>query len=251
MHAKRLLVAIVLGVVIVPLVACAVPQVASAPSQSVALAQTPAPSKGITVVGTGRVTAKPDMASINLGVQTQGETAQQAQQVNAQKMEAVVRTLKGMGIAENDIQTSTVSLQPVYEQDRMSPSQSRIVAYEARNIVFVRLMELTKVGAVLDEAVKSGANAAYGIQFGLRDDAEQRKEALKMAVQDAQAKADAIAEAMGHSAKDAESVIEESVSFPLMAKDSIEMTRAAAAAPTPIEPGELEITANVRVVYGF
>lgn len=250
MRAKILLVAVVLAVAVVPLAACAVPQ-ASTPSQSVALAQTPTPSKGITVVGTGRVMATPDLASINLGVQTQAETAQQAQQANAEKMDAVVRTLKGMGIADNDIQTSTISLQPVYEQDRMGISQSKIVAYQASNIVFVRLKDLTKVGAVLDEAVKSGANAAYGIQFGMQNDADQRKEALKRAVQDAQAKAEAIAEAMGRSISGAESVVEESVSIPLMARDSFEMARPAAAAPTPIEPGELEITANVRVVYGF
>jgi uncharacterized protein len=231
-----------------------VPRLTPPSAEPLALAQSPAPSKGITVVGAGRVRIKPDLATIRLGVRTQAMTAQQAQDDNAQKMQTVISALKGLGLADKDLQTSAITLRAVYEnENNPNPTaQNRIVAYEAVNMVTARITDLSKVGPVVDEAIKSGANAAEGIQFGLQDDGAQRKEALTKAVQDAQSKADAIAKAMGRALTAAESATEESISYPQMAMDSYAMGKGmAASAAMPVEVGEMEISAQVRVVYGF
>lgn len=240
---------VILIVAAIALVAAVAPKFVVTPVQPTALAQPGAPVKGITVVGTGRVTAKPDMATIRLGARTQAETAQQAQQANAEQMDAVVRSIKGLEIPDKDIQTSGISLHEIYGDERAG-TQGRIVGYEASNVVTVHVKDLSKVGAVLDEAVRAGANVAGGIQFGLQDDSQQRKEALKMAIQGAQGKAEAIALAMDRTVTGVESVPEETVSPPVPVYGLREMAQAATP-PTPIEPGELEIAANVRVVYGF
>ena len=249
MDANRLMAPLVLGLAAAVVVLALLPRLTPASIQSAAPGEFAVAAKGITVAGTGRVTIKPDMALVRLGVQTQGGTAEQAQQANAQKMDAVVRTLKGLGIADKDVQTSSVSLRPIYEQGR-DVNRQQIVGYEASNIVAVRITDLTLVGTALDEVVKVGANTAGGIRFGLQNDAPQRQEALKKAVQDAQGKAEAIATAAGRTLGAADSITEQSVSTP-QPLDAMRTMEAAAVAPTPIEPGEMEITASVRVGYGF
>ncbi|MBI4322360.1 MAG: SIMPL domain-containing protein [Chloroflexi bacterium] len=249
MEMRRLSTALILGLIAALAAVVLVPMVAARSTQPVALAQAPGPAKGITVSGTGRVSVRPDVATVRVGVQTQAENAQQAQQANAQKMDAVVRTLKELGIPEKDIRTSSISLRPVYEA-RRDGSRERIVGYEASNTVTVRVTDLSKVGNVLDEVVKAGANVAGGIQFGLQDDSELRREALRKAVQDGEGKAEAIAGAMGRSLGPVESVVEESVSSP-QPLDRMMPTAAAPEVTTPVEPGELQVTATIRVVYGF
>lgn len=250
MDTKKIVAAVVLGIAAVAVVAFASPRLAPSASQPAALAQNPLPAKGITVTGQGEVTAKPDMAMIRLGVQTQAETAEQAQQVNAQKMDAIINTVKRLGIADKDLQTSTISIRPVYRSERMPNGESTIVGYEASNIVSVRITDLSKVGPLLDQAVANGANTARGIQFGMQDDSALRREALKKAVDDARVKAEAIAEAAGRNITGIESVTEESFSFPTV-RQAMDTFAVAEGASTPVEPGELEIIANVRVVYGF
>jgi uncharacterized protein YggE len=112
--------------------------------------------------------------------------------------------------------------------------------------------DIAKTGSVLDESVKAGANTGGTVRFGIADDDELSKQALKNAVQDARGKADAMAAALGVTITGVHSISEGSLSMPVAMQESFRADLAAApAAGTPVEPGELKITAQVRVVYTY
>ncbi len=206
----------------------------------------------ITAAGSGEVRAKPDIAFVTVGVDTQAEKADDAQQQNAARMAAVVDAIKKLGVSEADIQTSNINLQPVFDsQGRPNGGQGKIIGYRALNQVMVRVTDITKAGQVLDEAVKAGANVEGNIRFAIANDAELRQQALKKAVQDARSKADAIASALGVTISGVHSAGEGSVSVPVMKESFVPFQQSAAQASTPIQPGEMIITAQVRVVYTY
>lgn len=206
----------------------------------------------ISVSGSGEVRAKPDLAFVTVGVETQAAEAGQAQQENATRSAAVVEAVKKLQIPASDIQTSALSLQPVYDsQRRPNGEPAQIVGYRATNRITVRVADINKTGPVLDEAVKAGANVAGSIRFGFANDAELRQQALKEAGQDARGKAEAIAGGLGVTISGVYSAGESSVSVPYMAQDALRGAQAAPQAPTPVEPGEMTISAQLRVVYSY
>ena len=210
-----------------------------------------APSRTITVSGTGEVRARPDTAFATLGVDNQAEKADQAQQENATRMAAVVEAIKKLSIPEADIQTSALDLQPIVESPRTpGGGQGRIVGYRAVSRVTVRVRDISKVGPVLDETVRAGANVAGNIRFAIGDDAELRQQALKNASKDARTKADAIAAGLGVTISGVHSAAESSV-FTTVMQDEIRAAVSAAPAPIPVEPGEMTVTAQLRVVYTY
>ena len=154
----------------------------------------------MTVSGHGEARHAPDMATASAGVRTQGTTAQQALQVNTQDMNKVFATLKSLGIADADIQTSNFSVQPLYEQAQPGQQQNgppRIVGYQVFNQVTVTLRDLTKLGAALDALVASGANEMYGVNFGIADTDPLTDEARDAAIKDAMRKAALMAKSAG------------------------------------------------------
>jgi uncharacterized protein YggE len=211
------------------------------------------PSHTISVSGTGETQAKPDLAFVSVGVVTESPTAEQAQQENSAKMTAVIDAVKNLKIDAADIQTSALNLQPVYSNSpRPSNGQPQIVGYRATSQIRVRVKDIAKTGSVLDESVKAGANTGGNVRFGIADDDELSKQALKNAVQDARGKADAMAAALGVTITGVHSISEGSLSMPVAMQESFRADLAAApAAGTPVEPGELKITAQVRVVYTY
>ena len=143
----------------------------------------------------GEVRTAPDMATIVLGVMTQGATAEAAMRANAERMNSMMAALRRQGIAERDIQTSGISLNPqyVYEQNQAP----RLNGYQANNQVVIRVMDLARLGQSLDAAVGAGANEVQGISFGLRTPATAEDEARRRAVTALQAKAGVYATALG------------------------------------------------------
>lgn len=158
-----------------------------------AYAQTP-PAL-ITISGDGHVETAPDMATISLGVTTTAKTAQAAMAENADQLAVVLDNLKAAGIAPRDLQTSGLSLQPSWANSSLS--ENRIEGYTAANQLTVRVRDLSKLGAILDAAIKDGANTLNGVSFGMSDPAPLLDEARKRAVADARARATLIAEAAG------------------------------------------------------
>jgi hypothetical protein len=179
---------------------------------------------------------------------TQAKRALEAQQENASKSEAVIRTLKSLAGAGAEVKTSGYSVQPQRMYKENQPPT--ITGYEARNSVIVTLNDLTKVGAIIDAAGQAGANDITGISFTLRHDRPARDEALVQATREAVSKAQVIAQALGGRVFRIVEVQEEGTLRPRpVFEGNVDMLKArAAAAPTPIEVGSLDITSRVQVI---
>jgi uncharacterized protein len=143
----------------------------------------------------GEVRTAPDMATITLGVMTQGPTADAAMRANADRMGSMMAALRRQGIAERDIQTSGINLNAQYIYEQNQPP--RLNGYQANNQVMIRVMDLARLGQALDAAVAAGANEVQGISFGLRNPATAEDEARRRAVSALQAKAGLYATALG------------------------------------------------------
>jgi uncharacterized protein YggE len=218
-----------------------------APSQFIPLPPGALNMSGITVVGEGTVRAEPTIAYVSTGVQSRGQTAQQAQAENTRVMNAVIAAIKQQGVADQDIRTSGVNLSPIYERQ-----PNTISGYQATNSVRVTVQEIAKTGQVLDATVQAGANLTGNVTFDFKDDTELRKQALDQAVKESRVRADAIANAAGLRVVGVQSMTDESSGrpeAPEMARSA--MMQADAAGPVPVQPGQLAITARVRVVFAF
>ena len=194
----------------------------------------------ITVTGDGTVDATPDRASFDFGVTTQGASAAEALSRNASQARAIVDALKRAGIASSDIQTTQVSLWP-----QTSSDGTRITGYQASNSVHVTA-GLGKSGALVDAAVRAGANNVAGPSLDTADKASLYNQALKQALGNARGKAQAIADASGLTLGAVQNVHEggNAVPVPMFAA-----ARAAAGSAVPIEAGTQQIQASVTVTY--
>jgi uncharacterized protein YggE len=224
----------------------------------------------LTVSAEGRTFIEPDVAVFTAGVTTQGQNAAEALAVNARAMTQVIAALKQAGIAERDIQTSNLSLNPIYhdpERDARTaarvnnqpymppPPESqvpRIIGYTASNTVSVRQRDLEDYGKVVDTLVEAGANEVNGPNFQL-DDQDQ---ALDVARIDAVAKARQRAELYANAASlKVQRIVSISESGGYYGPPQVIVTAQRMAAgsapppPSPVQPGELQMTANVTVLF--
>jgi uncharacterized protein YggE len=199
----------------------------------------------ITVTGEGRVDAAPDMATVSLGVVTEGATAAEAMAANSIQLSAVLERLKASGIEDRDVQTQGLSINPNWQQTDADPTP-RIVGYQASNMLTVRVRALDRLGAVLDMAIADGANSFNGLSFGLSDPLPAMTEARKRAVADAMARAGVLTQAAGLMLGPVVS-ISEGGGFggpqPMYRMD------AAAASPVPVAAGEVSTVASVTMVF--
>ncbi len=208
----------------------------------------------ISLSATGTVRRTPDQAVVSLAVETRAPTAKQAAQQNAQKMDAVIRAIRAAGIPGERIQTEGYNLNPDYtfvNGGPGRPNEQRLVGYVANNTVRVVVDTIARAGAVVDAAIAAGANRANGISYQLRDPDAARRDALKLAVEAARRDAEALAQAAGQSLG---ALLQLSTGYqetprPLFAMRADMAAPAAAPPPTPVEPGQMEITASVTVVY--
>ena len=187
------------------------------------------------------------MAVISIGVQSEAKTAAAALTQNSQAMTATIAQLKKLGVADKDVQTSGLSINPRYdyEQNRSAPP---IVGYTASNTVTVRLRDLTKAGGVIDQAVQSGANNLNGISFTFADPKPMMDEARKDAVSEAKARAKLLTDAAGVSLGQLVTIQDGYASQP--SPQPMYAARAMKAeSDVPLEAGESSITATVTLVY--
>jgi uncharacterized protein YggE len=203
----------------------------------------------ISVTGTGEVNAKPDMATITIGVMTEAESAAQALEQNNGRMQKLFERLKGLGIAEKDIQTANFNVSPKYENNPQRAEAPRIVGYTVTNEVRIRVRRLSSLGRVLDQAVQDGANRIHGISFSIDDDTNVMDEARKKAMSDARRKAELLAEAAGVRLGKPLSITDQPQARP-MPMPMMQM-RMMAADSVPVAPGELTNTATIQVTYSL
>ena len=196
------------------------------------------PVAGITATGTGSVTVVPDRALFWFGVQSEGRTASAALNANAAEIRRVIDALRSAGVAAADLQTQQVSLSP------RTNETGEIVGYTAVNTVSARIRDIDRAGAVIDAAVNAGANQVGGPQLIRADQNAQYRSALRAAIADARAKAQALAEASNVTLGPIVAVAEAgSGPAPLPATER-------AAADTPVMPGTQEVQAIVTVTFG-
>lgn len=213
------------------------------------------PPRTVNVSGTGVVNAQPDLAVVTLGVETQAEAAAAALAQNSEQVQALLDTLTAAGVAEEDIQTQTVRLQPQYAQppDPNQPQASdqpttpEIIGYVATNTVEARVRDLNSVGEVLDAAVQAGANQIQGIRFDLSDPTAVLDQAREAAWQDARRKAEQLA-ALADAALGPVLTISEFSQTPIPLAQDVTALRAAEAA-VPVQPGTQQVQVNVQVTW--
>jgi uncharacterized protein YggE len=197
----------------------------------------------VTVTGSGTVTSQPDEAVLGLGVRTEASDADAALKENATRMTAVMKALRDLGVASNDIATTSLSLYPNY-----SNNGSDITSYVAENDISVTLHDLSLVGKAIDDAVGAGANVANGVTFQMSDANSGLTDALKQAVADAQSQAAALADAAGAKLGGVVSITESSPPSPIPYGA---FGAAAGSETTPVNPGPVQVQVSVTVVWAL
>lgn len=197
---------------------------------------------------TGESKVTPDLATITLGVQTDGPTAAQALSANAAQMTRVVAALKKAGIADRDIQTSSLNVSPQYIYEQNQPP--KLNGYQASNQVTIQVRDLTKLGQTVDATVNAGATNVGGISFGLQNPQAAEDAARLDAVKALQAKADLYARATGYKIVRLVNLGEgggytpSPPPMPMYAMAKREM-----ADSSPVSAGELKVRVDVSATY--
>jgi uncharacterized protein len=204
------------------------------------------PPPSIQVTGEAAVTVQPDRAQIEIGVVTQAGKSEAAASQNAQRLEKVLADLRAAVGPQGKVQTVGYSLRPDYRYPGQG-GEPTISGYTATNVVQVTLDDLTRVARAIDAATASGANRIQSLRFELKDEAPVLAQALREAAVRARAKADALAAALNLQIVRVLSVSEAGGS-PVPMRDVMFARAEAAPAPTPIEPGSVEIRASVNLV---
>ena len=212
------------------------------PLASVSLADT---AGTITVTGAATVNVVPDLATIQLGVTTQGTTAAEAMAANTAALTGVIARLKTAGVADRDMQTSNLSLNPNWVTNSAGTG-SEVQGYIATNMLTVRVRALDSTGAVLDASISDGANTLNGLTFGLQDPRPQEDAARKAAVVDAMARAKLLVEAAGQHLGRILSISEQQSYDGGM---PMAYSKVMDAAPVPVAGGEVGISAQVSMVF--
>jgi uncharacterized protein YggE len=197
------------------------------------------------VVATGEVNRVPDIARISAGVVTSAPTATAALEQNARQLAAVRAALKRAGIADRDIQTSSINLYPDYRQDAQG-SAPQLIGYRASNELAVRFRDIANTGKILDALVAQGANQINGPNLGIDKPEAALDEARTVALSNARTRAELYARALGKRVGRVLAVSEAGPAFAPYGK-VMEQSLARGAATNMIEPGEqtLSVTLNV------
>ena len=203
------------------------------------------PANTVTASGTGKVTAAPDLAIMTFGATARSENAKTALNQASKTAEAITSALKKAGIESDDIQTQNVSVYPRQEDGNGKPV---IVGYQANVSVTAKVRDIGKLGDIISGVADAGADTISGPSFTLEEDSPVRDEAMADAVQNARTRAEAMAKAAGKSIGDVLSMSSAAVNVPIPPFGAAERA-AADAVSVPIEPGTLEITADVTVVF--
>jgi len=205
----------------------------------------------IGVAGTGKASARPDVAIAYVGAEARAPSLADAGNDVARRMTAVLAAVAGLGVQQRDITTVTYTVDPLAApRPRGEEDPARIAGYRVTNVVAVKVRNLDTAGRVLDAAVAAGANVLRGVHFTLDDPAKARAEARARAVADAAAKAQQLAAAAGVRLGEVASITEGVAGpRPVVEQFALRSAVGGPVAPGPIESGELDVTVTVEVHY--
>ena len=192
------------------------------------------------------ITAEPDQAEIDIGVVTQAKNAPDAARENADKLARVMAEVKKLLGKGDEVKTASYSLSPNYRYPQ--GGKPEITGYTATNILRIKTSSLPNVGKFIDVAMQSGANNINRLIFTLKDEQSTQLQALRLAAQKAKAKADEMAAALGLKIVRVLSITEGERGvrpIPMPQLRSVQME--AAAPPTPVEAGTIEVRSSATV----
>ena len=207
-----------------------------------------APSDGtlLSVSASAESSRVPDVAALSTGVVTQAADANAALRANSQQMAKVVAAIKAAGIAERDIQTSGININPQYRYAENQPPT--ITGYQASNTVNIKVRDVARLGQVLDALVASGANQVNGPSFEIDEPEAVYDEARQAALKKAQARAEMYATSLGLRVRRIVSISEGGGFQPPMPMMKA-MAMDARMESAPVSPGETTLSANLDVVF--
>lgn len=202
----------------------------------------------ISISGYAEQKVVPDTATLNIGVVVQSATSKEASDENAALMSAVIAELKAIGLQDKEIQTSYVSVYPIY--DYTNGTQT-ITAYSASNSVQVTTKNLDNLSEIIDRSAAAGANEIGGVSFSVSDEMQKqlREDLINEAVADASSKATTLAKSLGVKIKDVQTSSISESSGSRVYYDYAMPTASEEAVSTPIQPGESTVSMSVQVTY--
>jgi uncharacterized protein YggE len=189
--------------------------------------------------GNGTVSFQPDQVTVSVGVTTQAATAQEAGDTNATQTNAVLAALRSLIGNNGTIRTLGYSLSPIYRNN--TGGVSTIVGYTANNTVAATIANISMAGRLIDAAIQAGATNVQGLQFSLKDSNPARAQALREATLEAKRNAEAIAGGLGLRLGNVSVAEQGSTVTPVNSRV------AGTAASTPIEPGNVDVSATVSL----
>lgn len=242
-------VALIVAVIVGPMLTGwrATGQMVAAPTAS----DTAGSVKGITVVGTGKVTLKPDLATIVVGVQAQATTAAKAQSQASAATAKIIAAVKGQGVADADITSQWISLQPQYDYSANGAAPPRVTGYLANQSLAVKVRQIDKAGPVIDAAVGAGANQVGGISFSVADPTGATAQARTAAMADAKQRAQSLAQGAGISLGAVVAVSEVASPSPTPIPYAAAVPAAGDISKTPVQVGTTEVEVDVQVTFAI
>ncbi len=216
--------------------------------------------------GEGKTFLKPDVVLVSFGVTSQAVKSQDAVDQNNQKMNAIIKAIKDLGVADKDIQTTLYNLNPVYGFENVVPQMgvpskagsvsaiypypvrgNKITGYSLEQQIQVKIRDFDKINAILDKATAGGANTAGNLQFTIDDMEGAKAQARAKAIDQAKAKADSLTKQSGLRLGKLVNV-EEGYNNPYPMAGYATALEKSTTAPS-IQAGQLEIDANVTLTY--
>jgi len=208
---------------------------------------------GIWVSGTGKVAVTPDIATLRLGIEAQAETVAEAQSQAAEAMNAVMTALTDSGVDDKDIQTQYFSIRQVTRWDDFKDKEI-VIGYRVTNMVTAKIREIDKTGPIIDAVAAAGGDFTRinSIDFSVDDPTAYYEEARQKAMADARAKAEQLADLAGVGLGKPTYISEGVVVPPIYPRGVYEEAGIPAPAPpTPISPGEIELSLTLQVAYAI
>lgn len=218
-----------------------------------ACAQGPNGERSLSATGVGYAGVAPDTAIVDLGVETDAASADTALQDNSTRTQRLIESLRSRGVAEKEIQTRSLSLQPQYVHNR-SPKPGgqatrELVGYRATHLISVRLTDMAVVGEVIDAAVKAGGNRIDQIRFEVSDPSAMQALAREAAFEDAKAKAEQLAALAGARLGDVLTI--QSHDHSAGPVREVSLARSMAMDSVPVQGGQITQSVSVQVTWAL
>lgn len=206
-------------------------------------------TEGLVVVGTGQASAEPQIAQVTFGVELRGDDVAALVDEAATKINQAIAAAKGMGVADEDVQTVSYSVWVETIYDPQSGVPTGEVVYHVSHYVQATLRDLDRVGGLLAAVVNAGANTISNVNFSVEDPDTLIEQARQEALQNARSQAQAMAQALGVTLGKPISVMETGGGYPVVREAAVGMGGGGMAAAPSITPGAFSVSVSVQIVY--